>query len=118
MTEDKRHFHRILCNGSVRLHGHGYEGETALLDLSLKGALVQEPGDWRGAAGDDYELEILLENADTPLRMRTLVAHREHGHVGFRCHHIDIDSISFLRRLVELNLGDPALLERELSALG
>ncbi|NQD96622.1 PilZ domain-containing protein, partial [Pseudomonas sp. CrR25] len=28
------------------------------------------------------------------------------------------DSISHLRRLVELNLGDEALLERELTALG
>ena len=38
--------------------------------------------------------------------------------VGMVCRHIDVDSISHLRRLVELNLGDEALLERELAALG
>jgi hypothetical protein len=33
------------------------------------------------------------------------------------CESIDLDSITHLRRLVELNAGDPALLERELTAL-
>ena len=36
---------------------------------------------------------------------------------GLHCLAIDIDSVTHLRRLVELNLGDPALLEREVSAL-
>ena len=31
---------------------------------------------------------------------------------------VDLDSFSQLKRLIELNLGDPALLNRELSALG
>jgi hypothetical protein len=38
--------------------------------------------------------------------------------VGLHCRHIDIESLAHLRRLIELNLGDPALLERELAALG
>lgn len=45
------------------------------------------------------------------------VVHCEDGHLGFRCDHIDLDSISHLKRLVELNLSDEALLERELSEL-
>ncbi|VAX04921.1 hypothetical protein MNBD_GAMMA20-584, partial [hydrothermal vent metagenome] len=43
--------------------------------------------------------------------------HSENDHIGFRCEHIDLESISHLRRLVELNLGDAKLLDRELSAL-
>ncbi len=35
----------------------------------------------------------------------------------FRCEHIDIDSITHLKRLIELNLGDEALLHRELAHL-
>jgi len=46
------------------------------------------------------------------------VAHVEGGRVGLRRTHIDIESVTHLRRLVELNLGDPALLERELHELG
>ena len=43
--------------------------------------------------------------------------HIEDDHTGYRCEHIDLDSISHLRRLVELNLGDPDILDRELSEL-
>ena len=49
--------------------------------------------------------------------MDARVAHVGCGLLGVVCQLIDIDSATHLRRLVELNLGDPALLERELSAL-
>jgi hypothetical protein len=49
--------------------------------------------------------------------MQTRVAHVEGPQAGLLCISIDIDSVTHLRRLLELNLGDPALLERELSAL-
>ena len=35
----------------------------------------------------------------------------------FSCHSIDIDSISHLRRLIELNIGDADACERELYEL-
>jgi hypothetical protein len=44
--------------------------------------------------------------------------HSERAQVGFECEYIDLDSISNLRRLVELNLGDSVLLERQLGSLG
>jgi hypothetical protein len=44
--------------------------------------------------------------------------HSDEGQVGFECEFIDLDSISNLRRLVELNLGDSMLLERQLGSLG
>jgi hypothetical protein len=49
--------------------------------------------------------------------MNTRVAHLENTHVGLRCESIDLDSMAHLRRLLELNSGDPELVERELSAL-
>jgi hypothetical protein len=45
------------------------------------------------------------------------VAHVEGEHVGLLCRSIDIESITHLRRLLEINLGDAKLLERELKAL-
>ena len=50
--------------------------------------------------------------------MDVWVAHEENKELGLKCKDIDVDSITHLRRLIELNLGDPDLLERELSALG
>jgi hypothetical protein len=49
--------------------------------------------------------------------MSVELVHKEKGRLGFKCKHIDIDSITHLRRLVELNLGNADMLERELSAL-
>jgi hypothetical protein len=45
------------------------------------------------------------------------VVHVEDGRLGLRCTEIDLESITNLRRLVELNLGDEAALHREMSAM-
>ncbi len=45
------------------------------------------------------------------------LAHVEGAHAGVLCRSIDIESITHLRRLIEVNLGDPAASERELKAL-
>jgi hypothetical protein len=50
--------------------------------------------------------------------MEVVLTRAQPQSLGFVCRHIDLDSISHLRRLVELNLGDEQLLERELAALG
>lgn len=66
---------------------------------------------------------VLIEQArlylglDVLIRMEISLAWARDGLLGFECQHIDLDSISHLRRLVELNLGDEELLERELALL-
>ena len=51
------------------------------------------------------------------ISMETRVAHEQGRYIGLLCLAIDLDSITHLRRLVELNLCDPNLLEREVSVL-
>ena len=53
----------------------------------------------------------------TTISMWGTVVHIDDQQIGLRCDSIDLDSITHLRRLVELNSGDPAELEREISAL-
>lgn len=117
-TGNKRHFQRIPLQGEVTITGHGTTARAPLVDLSLKGALTVRPASWSPVVGSDCRLAIRLEGAETPVLMDCRVAHVEADHIGFACRQIDIDSITFLRRTVELNIGDSALLERELSALG
>jgi hypothetical protein len=50
--------------------------------------------------------------------MRVRVAHNHGEHIGLQCRHIDLDSITHLRQLVAANLGDAALLDRELAQIG
>lgn len=49
--------------------------------------------------------------------MNGSIAHKIENRVGIHCKTIDIDSMTHLRKLVEYNLGDHDLLERDLEAL-
>ncbi len=114
---EKRHFSRIHFDADTYLISAEGSWRCHLIDLSLKGALIDAPRDWSGRPNDHFLLELALDGNDAVIRMEVSVSHIENDHVGFRCEHIDLDSISHLRRLVELNLGNAELLDRELSAL-
>lgn len=116
MQQDRRQFWRAHFRSPVRLTLHGREVEADLCDISLKGALVETPEGWAGKNGDGCQLRLDLAPAKT-ISMGTTVMHVAGRRAGLHCDHIDLDSVTHLRRLVELNSGNPALLERELAAL-
>jgi hypothetical protein len=49
--------------------------------------------------------------------MAGMVVHLDGHHIGIECQNIDLTSLTRLRRLIELNTGDTALMDRELSHL-
>ena len=49
--------------------------------------------------------------------MEAVIIHNEKGVLGMRCTRIDINSISELKRLVQLNLADEGLLQRDIEHL-
>ena len=119
MTEqasDRRRFRRIAFDAKTELRQNGKEWPVQLVDLSLKGLLALRPEDWKGNKALPFEVDIRLDSK-TPIKMQVRLAHDAHGQLGFVCQHIDLDSISHLRRLIELNLGDQHDLDRELAAL-
>jgi hypothetical protein len=88
-----------------------------VLDLSLKGALLSLPGASELALGMPCLLKVKLADESTIIAMAGELAHVEGEQAGFLCRSIDIESITHLRRLIEMNLGDATLVERELAAL-
>ena len=113
--DDRRRFTRIPIEGRVAIVHGAQRLEVELIDLSLKGALTSCPADAPDLVlGTACTLTILLEGADRAIDMEGTIAHREAERIGFQCQRISMESMAQLRRLVELNLGDPALLEREL----
>jgi len=115
-----RRYTRILHDSRARIIGTSQDWQCRLIDISLNGVLLERPTDWQGSPADRFALEIELDGADDSLALRmevAVVAHIEDACIGFKCLDIDIDSISHLKRLLELNLGDPALLQRELDTL-
>ena len=101
----------VLRMGDQRIPMH-------VVDISLNGALVQPAEDATAAAGSDGVLELPLSGTEVMIRMGVSVAHSRGASIGLRCTSIDLESMTHLRRLMELNLGDPNLVERELVALG
>jgi len=114
---DRRRFQRIEFDAATELVQGGRRWPVELHDLSLKGLLVRRPEGWDADAEQPFEARVRLAD-DAEVRMEVAMTHEEGDLIGFVCQHIDLDSIAHLRRLVELNLGDEALLERELAALG
>lgn len=118
MTKDteRRNFWRAVFHSPVRLTTSDGDACAQLLDISLKGALLETGSAWHGKPGEECRLYLELA-PDVTISMLTTIMHIEGRHIGLRCASIDLESITHLRRLVELNSGDPAILDREFGSL-
>ena len=113
---ERRRFTRIHFDAQTKISQGPLHWSVKLLDVSLKGLLVEKPQSGCLAPGQTFTANIHLSD-ETHVIMEVRLAHEDAQHLGFECTHIGLDSISHLRRLVELNMGDEQLLERELGAL-
>lgn len=114
--EERRPFSRVDFNAPARLIQGDREWTAEVLDVSLKGILLALPED----AGLQEHLPVNVEirlSSQIEIDMYCRIARHEHGQLGLACVSIDLESIQHLRRLVELNMGDSAIMERELSEL-
>ena len=117
-VNERRKFWRATFNAPVKLISNVASADAMLDDISLKGALLDVPSGWQGKVGEHCHLKLRLGgDRDMSITMWGRITHVDGAKVGLQCESIDLNSITHLRRLVELNAGDPALLEREMSAL-
>ena len=118
VNDERRQNARIAfhCPAGLSLNGKKYP--ASVLDLSLKGALIELDSPAEVPTDSLGHLEVsLAPQAAEQIIMQCRVAHVQGLRAGLLCTGIDIDSVTHLRRLVELNLGDTTLLERELASL-
>ena len=115
-SQQRRHFTRIPFETKYRLQSPDltktWDGE--LIDLSLHGALIRRPDHFEGKQSEQFTLELILGEEELTIQMEVHVAHIHDDLIGFECEHIDLESVTHLRRILELNLGDPKLMEREI----
>jgi hypothetical protein len=114
--EDRRRFKRISFDAKTELTQGSRSWPVHLIDLSLKGLLIERPSPWLGNPDEPFIVDIHL-NVDIDVQMEVRLTHDDHNHLGFVCEHIGLESVTHLRRLIELNLADHDELERELAAL-
>ena len=120
MTEpasERRRFHRIATDKTVQLEIGDQQCAGTVLDISLRGLLIACEPPTSAREGDSGKARIHLDDAACCIDVEGTVVHINPGQIGLHCTQMDIDSASRLRRLVELNLADNQLLERELVEL-
>ena len=114
---ERRIFSRLNfpVESSLVVEGNTYP--ATMVDISVKGALVEKPSGWVDDADRDVTLRIQLQDSDVVVEMKVEVMRSSGEQLGLRCKSIDVDSLTHLRRILELNLGDPELVERDLHNL-
>ncbi len=116
---ERRQFSRIPFHAEAHLSAEN--GELFLRcpvkDISLNGLLIHKPHDWQQTLDSIVDVDIVLAEAQVVIKMHCIVAHIDPTCVGLRCHQLDLDSMTHLKQLVSLNLGDSAILDREFNTL-
>jgi hypothetical protein len=113
---NRRRFKRIAFDAKTELSQGSDIWPVRLIDLSLKGLLIERPEPWLGDKDKIFSIDIHLSK-EAEIRMDVQLSHDNGRQLGFVCRYISLESIERLRRLIELNLGDQQELERELGAL-
>ena len=117
MNNNRRQFTRINFQSPGQLILADGTHQVEVLDLSLKGALIRPERSLFAQVGSNAVLHVGLNAAEIDIRMGVTIVHHQADCYGLACREIDLDSVTHLRRLVELNAGDEATLEREVGLL-
>lgn len=117
MPENRRQFTRIRFESPARLSLSDGEHAVEILDLSLRGVLLRPLQPLFAGVGNRVTLHLPLAADGAEIALSAVVVHHRGEHYGLATEELDLDSATHLRRLVELNLGDEALLEREIGML-
>jgi len=118
VNPERRKFTRIPFDTYAELRCAAGTFDSEIIDISLKGVLLKRPKELPLVIGDEVQVTILGLNDSFTISISATLEHIEDDVLGLQYTGIDIDSATHLRRLVELNLGDTALLNREIAKLG
>ncbi|KKA44330.1 MULTISPECIES: PilZ domain-containing protein [Salinivibrio] len=115
---ERRKFSRVMYRAPAILKQNEQSWHAHVLDLSLKGVLLSRPDNWQANPQQTtFSLIFYLHDSDVELDMDCILVNNCENYLHLYIDHIDIDSASHLKRLVELNVGNDELLHRELAQL-
>ncbi len=116
---EHRRFTRIPFDVEARVYDPQTQKiwNSELIDISLKGVKLSRPHKWKDTDHAHFEVTLILAKHDVEIKIQAMLKHHDEAVLGFQTIHIDVDSASHLHRLLELNLGDSKLLDREYTEL-
>lgn len=109
-----RRFRRIPFEAIVTIQTDQEEFSGELLDVALKGALVETESQLALPLESECGLNITIPDSPIKLNFRAKLIHKEDNHSGFLFTSEDLDTLTHLRKLIELNTGDVEATRSEL----
>lgn len=114
--QERRQFSRVILDWPVELTVNGNNYLAMLIDLSFRGALLncenltldQETS---------VHLQIHIPQSQLDLALKAHVIRSMGSIYALKIDAMDLESMSELRRVIELNLGNDSLLQREMEQL-
>ncbi|OCH53188.1 PilZ domain-containing protein [Vibrio cyclitrophicus] len=114
---ERRQFSRVVYQVPTELSQGPVNVSGSVQDLSLHGLLIQ-CDDFQQLSHDiPVQVSFTLANSDLNIQLEATIVSTINTSMRLRIEHLDIDSISHLKRLIELNVGDDELLYREIEHL-
>lgn len=115
---ERRRFSRVIYQAPAQLRQGDVTLDGKIHDLSLHGLLLSVDADITQLNADaTVDIQFSLPDSDVSIGLVAKVVSMNSNMLRASIDHIDIESIGHLKRLVELNVGDDALLNRELKHL-
>ncbi|PCI08564.1 MAG: PilZ domain-containing protein [Gammaproteobacteria bacterium] len=114
---ERRIYNRIPFTAEILMQSGSEEWSCNLLDISLKGMLVEPPENIDINLSNPCGMALFL-GEDIAIHARVSIIRSDDNNWGLKWLQIDVNSLQHLRHLIELNVSNPAMLMRELSELG
>lgn len=114
---ERRHYKRIPFIAEVVLSRDDQQWSCRLLDISLKGMLIDKAEDVPSTGSGSFDVSLVLSE-DIAINMQASISHCTDGRYGLVWKNIELEGLTHLRRLLELNMSDTDEINRELAELG
>ena len=115
VEEEHRHFSRVPFEMKVTVEREGDRFQVELINLSLKGMLLRFTQHHPFTIGDWCRIELDLLDSGLLLEFKGEMVHCAGNEAGFKFVQMDVDTMTHLRKIIELNLGDGDHVSEELS---
>ncbi|MCW8955274.1 MAG: PilZ domain-containing protein [Gammaproteobacteria bacterium] len=112
---ERRQYKRIPFIAEVLLGQDDHQWHCRLMDISLKGMLIEHV---EGAPSEgSFDVSLVLSE-DVAINMQASISHCSKDYCGLVWKNIELEGLTHLRRLLELNMSDAEQINRELAELG
>lgn len=114
MTKERRQFSRVAFQSQCFIILGNKKIAGALDDISIKGALVYVEAETGVKSHDDCIFELNLTGTDITIHIEAKAVYVKDNHYGLKFGNMELESMTHLRRLIELNIGDSNKVQQEL----